>query len=117
MPLCEICPAAIHLYAHIHVHVLYRGDFPIMFGENTNQSVFLLFEMACVQLCNVSRQSRLQSMKATPSGQLYDRFIYNTMVWGKLHYMVCRFTGGLYFSMRYDTLQPLCMYIYTLIKA
>ena len=53
-----------------------------MFGDG-NSSVLQLMELAFNEMCKISYNSNIRSMKQ-PSGELYKRFIYNTMVWGKL---------------------------------
>ena len=57
----------------------------IMFDEGKdNPSVFYLLEQACIHLCKVSFKTRQahHTQKKPPSSVLYERFIYNTMVWG-----------------------------------
>lgn len=56
-----------------------------MFEDSkANTSVFLLLELACIQLCKVSFATRQghHVQKKPPPNELYERFIYNTMVWG-----------------------------------
>ena len=52
-----------------------------MFGDG-NSSVFQLMELAFIEMCKISYNSNMRLMKQ-PSGELYKRFIYNTMVWGR----------------------------------
>ena len=56
-------------------------DFNIMFGEGINWSVFHMLDLACVEMCKISTQSRQRAQKKA-SAELHERFIYNTMVWG-----------------------------------
>ena len=63
-----------------------RQDFTIMFEDNKpNYSVFWLLELACTQLCKISFNSNrhnYHTQRGPPPNELYDCFIYNTMVWG-----------------------------------
>ena len=67
------------------------SDFTIMFDDKEgDMAVFLLLELACIKLCKISftkRQSH-HTQKKLSSNELYDRFIYNTMVWGMYFYTV-----------------------------
>ena len=70
---------------------LFRArDFTIMFDDSNrgNVGVFLLLELACIDLCKVSFTNRQNHhiQKKPPSNELYDRFIYNTLVWGMYFY-------------------------------
>ena len=60
---------------------LCRGDFVVMFGDG-NSSVLQLMELAFIEMCKISYNSNMRSMRQ-PLGTLYKRFIYNTMVWGR----------------------------------
>ena len=54
-----------------------------MFDDSkANMGVFVLLELACIDLCKFSfvTHNTLHTQKKPPL--LYDRFIYNTMVWG-----------------------------------
>ena len=60
-------------------------DFTIMFDDKmTDMGVFRLLELACIQFCKISFQTRQShhTQKKPPPKILHERFIYNTMVWG-----------------------------------
>ena len=56
-----------------------------------DMAVFLLLELACIELCKISfaRRQSHHTQKKPPSNVLHERFIYNTMVWGTYFLTVC----------------------------
>ena len=68
------------------------SDFTIMFDDKKgDMAVFLLLELACIELCKISfaRRQSIHTQKKQPPNILHERFIYNTMVWGTYVYFCC----------------------------